>query len=91
MAQRGENLTLMLETQIRVLGWKDSLEKEMATHSNIFAWKIPCTEEPDRLYISWGCKESDMTEQLTHNTHTISFRIDWFDLLAVQGTIKSLL
>ena len=61
----------------------------MATHSNIFAWKIPCTEEPDRLYISWGCKESDMTEQLTHNTHTISFRIDWFDLLAVQGTIKS--
>ena len=30
-----------------------------------------------------------MTEQLTHNTHTISFRIDWFDLLAVQGTIKS--
>ena len=63
----------------------------MATHSNILAWKIPCTEEPDRLYISWGCKESDMTEQLTHNTHTISFRIDWFDLLAVQGTIKSLL
>ena len=32
-----------------------------------------------------------MTEQLTHNTHIISFRIAWFDLLAVQGTLKSLL
>ena len=42
-------------------------------------------------YSSWNCKESDMTEQLTHNTYIISFRIDWFDLLAVQGTLKSLL
>ena len=40
------------------------LEKEMATHSDIPAWKIPWTEEPGRLQ-SVGCKESDTTEQLT--------------------------
>ena len=39
------------------------LEKKMATHSSILAWKIPWTEEPGRLQ-STGCKEPDMTEQL---------------------------
>ena len=39
------------------------LEKEMATHSSILAWKIPRTEEPARLQ-SWGCKELDTTERL---------------------------
>ena len=37
----------------------------MATHSSILAWKIPWTEEPDRLYSPWDCKASDMTES-TH-------------------------
>ena len=44
-------------------GWEDLLEKEMATHSSIFAWRIPWTEEPGRLQ-SMGCKESDTTEWL---------------------------
>ena len=35
----------MLETWVRSLGWEDSLEKEMATHSSILAWRIPWTEE----------------------------------------------
>ena len=39
----------MQETQVQSLGWKDLLEKEMATHSSILAWKIPWMEEPDRL------------------------------------------
>ena len=39
----------MQETRVRSLGWKDPLEKEMAAHSSILAWKIPWTEEPDRL------------------------------------------
>ena len=39
----------MQEMQIRSLGWEDSLEKEMATHSSILARKIPWIEEPDRL------------------------------------------
>ena len=37
------------EMQVRSLGWEDSLEKGMATHSSIFVWEIPQTEEPGRL------------------------------------------
>ena len=37
------------EVQVRFLGWEDPLEKEMATHSSILAWKIPCSEEPGGL------------------------------------------
>ena len=36
-------------TQVRFLGWEDPLEKEMAIHSSTFTWKIPWTEEPERL------------------------------------------
>ena len=41
-----KKLPAMQEIQIRSLGWKDPLEKEMVTHSNILAWRIPWTEEP---------------------------------------------
>ena len=44
------------ETQVQSLGWEDLLEKEMATHSSILAWKIPWTEEPVRLQ-SMGLQE----------------------------------
>ena len=44
-----KNLLAMQETWVRSLGWEDSLEEEMATHSNILAWEIPWTEEPGRL------------------------------------------
>ena len=37
------------ETQVQSLGWEDPLEKEMATHCSILAWKIPWTEEPGGL------------------------------------------
>ena len=37
------------ETQVRSLGWEDLLEKRMATHSSILAWRFPCTEEPGGL------------------------------------------
>ena len=37
------------ETQVRSLGWEDPLEKEMATHSSILAWRIPWAEEPGGL------------------------------------------
>ena len=40
----------------------DPLEEEMATHSSMLAWRIPRTEEPGRLYSSWGREELDMTE-----------------------------
>ena len=47
---------------IQLLDGEDPLEKEMATHSSIPAWKIPRTEEPGGLYSPWGHKELDMTE-----------------------------
>ena len=53
----------MRETWVRSLGREDPLEKAMAIHSSIHAWKIPRMEEPGRLQ-SMGRKESDMTEQL---------------------------
>ena len=49
MAQMVKNLPAMQETRVLSLGWEDPLEKEMATHSSILAWKIPRMEEPGRL------------------------------------------
>ena len=48
-AQMVKNLPVMLETQVRSLGGEDLLEKGMATHPSILAWRIPWTEEPGEL------------------------------------------
>ena len=58
------NLPAKQETWVQSLGQKDPLKKEMATHSNILAWRIP-----------WGHKESDMTEQLSLSPFTKSINI----------------
>ena len=49
MAQKVKRLPAMWETQVRSLGQEDLLEKEMAPHSSILAWRIPWTEEPGGL------------------------------------------
>ena len=49
VAQLVKNPPAMWETWVQSLGGEDPLEKEMATHSSILAWKIPWTEEPGRL------------------------------------------
>ena len=49
MAQRLKRLPAMRETWVQSLVWEDPLEKEMATHSSILAWRIPWTEEPGGL------------------------------------------
>ena len=49
VAQTVKRLPTMPETQIQPLGLEDLLEKEMAIHSSILAWKIPWTKEPGRL------------------------------------------
>ena len=49
VAQTVKRLPTMRETWVQSLGWEDLLEKEMATHSSILAWKIPWMEEPSRL------------------------------------------
>ena len=47
MAQTVKSLPAKQETQVQSLGWEEPMEKEMATHSSMLAWKIPWTEEPD--------------------------------------------
>ena len=54
----------MWESQVRSLVWEDPLEKEMATHSSILAWRIH-GQRSLVGYSPWGHKESDMTERLT--------------------------
>ena len=49
VAQSVRNLPAVQETRVRSLGWEDPLEKEMATHSSILAWKISRTEESGEL------------------------------------------
>ena len=49
VAQRVKNPPAIQETWVQSLGWEDPLEKGMATHSNIMAWRTPWTEEPGRL------------------------------------------
>ena len=49
VAQSVKNLPAVQETRVQSLGWEDPLEKEMATHSSILAWKISWTEEPGGL------------------------------------------
>ena len=61
VAQVVKNLPGMQETWVRSLGWEDPLEKGMAIHSSIFAWRTPWTEEPDGATIH-GVTESDTTE-----------------------------
>ena len=54
-----KNLPAMWETQVQSLGQEDPLEKKMATHSSILAWRIPWT-----VYSPWAHKESDATEAI---------------------------
>ena len=64
----------MQEMWVQSLAWEDLLEKEMATHSSILAWRIPWTEEPGGQQ-SMGRKESDMTEQLTQGQFSVLSRM----------------
>ena len=58
VAQTVKHLSTMRETWLQSLGQEDPLEKEMAIHSSTIAWKIPWTEEPDRLHVVHGVTKS---------------------------------
>ena len=58
------------ETQVRSLGWEDTLEKGMATHCSILVWRIPWTVEPGGLQ-SMGSQELDMTWRLNYHHLTL--------------------
>jgi len=62
VARMVKNLPLMGETQVLSLGREDPLEKQIATHFSILAWKTPWTERSLADYSPWGHKELDMTE-----------------------------
>ena len=59
-------LSVLQETRVRFLGWKDPLEKGMATHSSVLAWRIPWQEEPGGLQ-SMGL--SDLVSGVQHSVH----------------------
>ena len=104
---------LLLPSSIRV--FSSELEKEMATHSSVLAWRIPGTGEPGvlpsmgshrvghnwsdlataaaaaALHIRWPKYWSFSISPSNEYSVLISFRIDWFNLLAVQGNLKILL
>ena len=77
-----KHLPTMQETRVQSLGQEDLLEKEMATHSSILAWKIPWTEEPVG-YSPWGRKELDMTEQLQMVTAAMKLK----DASSLEGKL----
>ena len=70
-----KRLSTTLETQVQTLGWEDILEKEMATHSSILAWRIPWTEEPGPIQ-SMGSQKSQTLLNDKH-THTDEERDDF--------------
>ena len=82
MAQLVKNLPAMRETWVQSLGWEDPLEKGTG-----YPLQYSGLENSMNCTVYGVTEESDMTERLS----LTSFRIDWFDLLAVQGTVKSLL
>ena len=69
----------MQETQVRFLNQEDPLEKEMATHSSILAWRIPWMEEHSGLQ-SMGPQESDITERLNPHHAVASYKLWSFGL-----------
>ena len=72
-----KNLPAMQETPVQSLGREDSLEKEMATHSNILAWKS-LGQRSQAGYSSWGHKELDATVQLTQKHLKIVIIVKFF-------------
>ena len=62
MAQMVKNLPAMQETGVRSLGWEDALEKEIATHSSILAWRIPVDRGAWQATVHGVEKELDTTE-----------------------------
>ena len=72
IAQMVKNLPAMQETWVWSLGREDPLEKRMATHSSILAWRIPWTEEPGGLPLSWGCSSWGWSVECDWATNTFT-------------------
>ena len=77
----------MLEMQVGSLGQKDPLEKEIATHSSILAWRI-CGQRSLVGYSLWDRKESDITEGLSARTYQVLTRMQCKSTLTVLWKTK---
>ena len=91
VAQMVKHLPIMWETQVRSLGWEDPLEKEMAIHSRILAWKIPWTEDPGRLQSMGSQKvghDSATSLHFTSSSHNSILRDGSIFLLCVWSVTQ---
>ena len=78
MAQKVKHVPAMWETQVRILGREDPLEKEMTSHSHTLAWKIPRAEKPGKL-------QSMGLQRAIHNRATSLMGLGFFLILSVFG------
>ena len=76
VAQMVENLPAMQETRVRSLGQESPLEKEMANHSSILAWRIPRTEETDGLQSMW-------LQRVRHDSYCLEIKHTYMYMLVV--------
>ena len=99
VAQMAKNQPAMPEIWVQFLVWEDPLEKEMATHSNILAWRIPWTEEPSGLHIVHGVAKSQKWNWLqndwaTKHSTACNIRGNWvkgvweFSVLSLPKNLK---
>ena len=77
MAQMVKRLPTMCETQVQSLGQEDLLEKEMATHSSILAWKIPWMEGPGRLQSMGSQRVRQLVSSVQHSDLTFLHIMNW--------------
>ena len=77
----------MQETQVEALGWEDPLEKETAAHFSILAWRIPWTEEPDRLQLMGLRRSQTRLSIWAHTLSDIYNHSDWL-LRKIQNFMK---
>ena len=91
MAQRLQRLSAMRETWVRSLGREDSLEKEMATHSSILAWRIPWTEEPGGLQstVHGVAKSRTRLSDFTHSLMCLGVDFFLFQFLELDLFLQS--
>ena len=87
VAQRVKHLPAMWETWVWSLGWEDPLEKEMPTHSSTFAWKISCTEEPDRLWSMGSQKSWTWLSDFTHCSIILCWTLSYINSVIHQPQV----
>ena len=87
VVQMLKRLPIMRETRVQSLGWEDLLEKEMATHSSILAWKIPWMEEPGRLQ-SMGLKRVGHDWTTSLYSHLCGQILAWIWIFSKSYTWK---